>query len=461
MNLDDYRGKHIHFIGIGGISMHGLALILRSKGYKVSGSDMSYSSCFEKLEKEGITCYETHKKGQEKNADVIVKNSAIAADNVELVEAKKANIPIMERSQVLGYLLLNSRIAFGISGMHGKTTCSSMVATILELCGLDPTVNIGGELDLLNGATKIGGDIFIVEACEYKDNYLRLPLDGAAILNIEEDHLDYFKDLDDIIKSFSKYVSQLSDDGVVVANIDDDNVLEVIKAAKCKIYSFGTDSDAMFRAINIIHDDLGFYSYDLVFNDKLYFVKLGVIGHHNVYNSLAAIAGSYFCGADIGEACKKVGDYKGTKRRFEFSGKLDCDCEVYHDYAHHPTEVKAILKSVKIRCKGKLICVFQPHTYSRTMKLLDEFSDAFADADYVIVTDIYAAREVDKGEIHSLDLVKKINIKHPNKKCIYAKTFDEAADACLELADSNDIILTLGAGTIVNINKDIVHRGKL
>ncbi|MBN2879725.1 MAG: UDP-N-acetylmuramate--L-alanine ligase [Clostridia bacterium] len=453
MRIADFKDKKIHFIGIGGISMRGLAQLLLMDGYEVTGSDMSYSECFDDLEKMGAKCYTPHKAGQEEGAGLIVINSAISKDNPELQAAREKGVPVMERTELLSQLMENARIAFGVSGMHGKTTCSSMLVTILELCGKDPTAHLGGELDLIGGATKHGGDIFITEACEYKNNYHRLSLTGAAILNIDEDHLDFFEDLDDIIDSYRTYINKLPADGVVVLNADDENTLIAAKSRSCKAITFGIENDADFKAVNLKKGSSGCWDFDLLRNGVEHHVSLSAPGRHNVYNACAAIASAFVCECDIQCACKAVGEYKGAKRRFEKSGQLKNGAEVFHDYAHHPREVKATLSAAKDRTTGKVIAVFQPHTYTRTRALLDDFAAAFGNADELIITDIYAARELDDGSVHSKDLVKKVIQENPGERCFYADSFEEAAAKALELSDKDDIIITLGAGDIQKVNR--------
>jgi len=453
MRITDFKNQKIHFIGIGGISMRGLAKLLLLDGYEVTGSDMNYADCFEMLEGLGAKCYTPHKKGQEEGAGLIVINSAISEDNPELAAAKANGIPVMERTELLSQLMEKARISFGVSGMHGKTTCSSMMVTILELCGKNPTAHLGGELRLIGGATKYGGDIFVTEACEYKNNYHRLSLTGAVILNVDEDHLDFFKDIDDIVDSYRTYINKLPEDGVVILNADDEKTLEAAKQRKCKAVTFGIKNDADFKAVNITRCEDACYEFDLQYNGSVYHVSLGVPGEHNVYNACAAIAGAVNCECDIECACAKAGEYTGSKRRFEYTGTVKNGAVVYHDYAHHPLEIKATLKTAKERVKGNVVCVMQPHTYSRTKKLLNDFSLSFDDADTVIITDIYAAREADDGTVHSTDLVRKIKEKDQSKKCFYADSFKAAADKAFEMCGSDDIIITLGAGDIEKVNR--------
>lgn len=438
--------------------MRGLALLLLHDGYQVSGSDRSEVDCFKKLRKLGATCYPQQIKGQGIDADLVVITSAIPADNPELMDIKAHHIPVMERAQLLGQLLEQSKLSVGVSGMHGKTTCSSMLVTILELCGLDPTANLGGELDIIGGATKAGSqDLFVIEACEYKDNYLNFPLDGAIILNVEEDHPDYFKDLDQVIQSFSTYIQQLPADGVVILNVDDPNTMRSAEKRRCKALTFGIDNDADYRGQDLVCRADGSYQFTMMYQDQQYAVQMSAPGRHNVYNGLAAIAMAHYCGADLADACRHVGAYQGAKRRFELTGMIKENVEVYHDYAHHPTEVKATLETAANRSRGKVIAVFQPHTYSRAKTLFREFVDSLDAADHVIVVDIYsAAREKDPGDIHSRDIVKALKDKG-HAYCVYAASMDEAARMAVEQATCCDLIITMGAGDIQLVNHAI-HR---
>ncbi len=453
MKITDFKNQKIHFIGIGGISMRGLAKLLLLDGYEVTGSDMNYSDCFEMLEGLGAKCYTHHKKGQEEGAGLIVVNSAIAQDNPELAAAKEKNIPVMERTELLSQLMEKARISFGVSGMHGKTTCSSMMVTVLELCGKNPTAHLGGELRLIGGATKHGGDIFVTEACEYKNNYHRLSLTGAIILNVDEDHLDFFKDIDDIVDSYRTYINKIPQNGVVILNADDEKTMEAAEQRKCAGVTFGVKNQADFKAENITKREDACYEFDLAHEGSLHHVVLGVPGKHNVYNACAAIAGAVSCECAIECACSKITEYTGTKRRFEYTGTVKNGAVVYHDYAHHPLEVKATLETAFDRVKGKVICVLQPHTYTRTKALLEDFAQSFDDADTVIVTDIYAAREPDDGTVHSKDLVKKVLEYNEGKKCFYAESFEAAAEKAFEMCEPEDIIITLGAGDIEKVNR--------
>lgn len=455
MHIKDYIDKKVHFIGIGGISMSGLAEILLGRGYKVSGSDAASSRLTDKLQKLGAEVFIGQKYGQHKGASLIVKTSAISQDNDELRGAIEDNILVIERAELLSQIMDEYKLSVGVSGMHGKTTCTSMLATILLGCGIDPTVHNGGELGILGGATHVGtDDIFIAEACEYKDNFLNLNPNIEIILNIDRDHLDYFKDLDHIITSYSKYIAKIPENGCLIANGDDENTLEAAKARKCKMITFGLNTDNDFYAQNIKDKTNGCSDFDLFYNNKkMGRVSLNVPGCHHIYNAMAAIAASVECGNDFDCAIKSISEYRGAKRRFEFIGKNANGANVYHDYAHHPTEVKANLQGAKIRSKGSVICIFQPHTYTRTKALLTEFSASFDLADHVILVDIYSAREVDKGEIHSKDLCSAIKRRNKIKTVCYMPSFEDAKIYVDSISKKGDMVITLGAGSIEKINE--------
>lgn len=454
MHIKDFEGKHVHFIGIGGISMSGLAEILIGRGYKVTGSDAAKSRLTEKLEKLGAKVFIGQAYGQHTGASLIVKTSAILEDNDELKGALDDNIPVMERAELLAQIMDEHKLSVGISGMHGKTTCTSMVTTILIECGLNPTVHIGSELELIGGATRVGSnDIFVAEACEYKDNFLNLNPNVEVILNIDRDHLDYFKDLDHIISSYSKYIEKIPSSGKLIANGDDSNTLQAAKVRKCDMITFGFDTKNDFYAGNISDKPDGCSEFDLYYNGENYGrVSLNAPGRHNIYNALASISTSFVCGCDIKCAMEKVQNYKGAKRRFEYIGVNENKAEVFHDYAHHPVEVLASLQSAKTRAKKDVICIFQPHTYTRTKTLFDEFSKSFDLADHVIFVDIYAAREKDPGDIHSRDLCGAVKQNGKVKSVCYMPSFEEAAQYANAISKKDDLIITVGAGSIEKIN---------
>lgn len=441
--------------------MSGLAEILLNMGYKVSGSDINSSALTSKLSGKGIKVYIGHSEENIKNPDLVVYTAAINKDNPELKKSNLLKIPTMERSTLLGEIMKTFPYSIAVSGTHGKTTTTSMVSMILLECGFDPTIHIGGELNAIGGNTHIGGNKYLVsEACEYVESFLKFHPFLAIVLNIEEDHLDFFKDIEHIKSSFLKFISLVPKDGYVVANYDDENIVPLLDHVNCNKITYGiTSKDAMWTARDITYNHDGCASFGLYkSNEKLIDINLKLPGIHNVSNALGAISACHTLGCDIKGIKAGLENYTGTQRRFELKGIVD-DIKVIDDYAHHPSEVKATLKACKNTSHRKIWCVFQPHTYSRTKHLLNEFKDAFRDADTVIVTDIYSAREIDTGEIHSSDLVDKI--KTSGKNVFYMPEFESIVEYLNENVSPGDLVITMGAGNINNIGKMFLRTKKI
>jgi UDP-N-acetylmuramate--alanine ligase len=451
--LDPKLIKKIHFVGIGGISMSGLAEILLSQGYVISGSDMKSSSITDRLKAMGIKFYIGHSSDNLENPDLVIYTAAVKKDNPELVKAKELGIKAIERSVLLGQIMKQYPFNINVSGTHGKTTTTSMVTMIMLEAGMDPTVHIGGELKAIGGNTKIGGNkYFIAEACEYVESFLQFFPFMGIILNIEADHLDYFKGIDHIKESFLKFASLIPKDGYLVACADDSNIKDLLDKLDCSIITYGIKSaDALWQARDISFDENGLGSYTLFkSNEEIAKIKLGVTGTHNISNSLAAVAACFTAGCSIESIKNGLQKFSGTHRRFELKG-VSNDIKVIDDYAHHPSEIVATLNAAKNVPHNKLWCIFQPHTYTRTKALLNDFSNSFNDADYVIVSDIYAAREPDNGEINSKILSEKINEVSPKAK--YIKDFEDIANYLQEKATSGDLIITMGAGDIYKVGE--------
>lgn len=456
--LDSKNIKTVHFVGIGGISMSGLAEILKNLGYNISGSDMKSSNITEKLEKDGIKIYIGHRRENIQNCDLVVYTAAVKDNNPELVKARELGITTVERAILLGQIMKKYPFSFAISGTHGKTTTTSMISMIMLQANLDPTIHIGGELDAIGGNTRIGGNkYFITEACEYVESFLKLNPYLAVILNIEADHLDYFRDLDHIKQAFLKFINLVPKNGYVVACIDDPNVSSLINQIPCNIVTYGIKSEnANWTAHNIKFDASGCASYDLVKDDStITTIKLRVPGMHNVSNSLAAAAACHSIGCEIDAIVTGLESFTGTHRRFEVKGVID-NIKVVDDYAHHPSEIKATLKAAKSANHTKIWCVFQPHTYTRTKLLLDDFSESFFDADEVIIADIYSAREIDTGEIHSSILTEKINSK--SKNALYKSDFASIVEHLKENVSPGDLVLTMGAGDVYKIGEMFLRK---
>ncbi len=451
--LDSKNIKSVHFIGIGGISMSGLAEILKNLGYKLSGSDMKSSNITEKLEKDGIKIYIGHNENNIGNCDLVVYTAAVKDNNPELVKARQLGITTIERAVLLGQIMKKYPFSLAISGTHGKTTTTSMVSMIMLEANLDPTIHIGGELDAIGGNTRIGSNkYFVTEACEYVESFLKFFPYLAIVLNIDADHLDYFKDIDHIKKAFLKFMALVPKEGYIVACVDDENVSSLLNNLSCNIVTYGINSvDATWTAQNISFDHSGCASYDLIKNnEKITSIQLKVPGIHNVSNSIAAAVACYTLGCDIKDIQKGLEAFTGTHRRFEIKGIVE-DIKVVDDYAHHPSEIKATLKAAKSTNHSKIWCVFQPHTYTRTKLLLEDFSEAFSDADEVIVADIYSAREIDTGEIHSKVLSQKINEKSDN--AVYKPDFENIVEYLKEKVSPGDLVITMGAGDVYKVGE--------
>lgn len=456
INIDDF--SNVHFIGIGGISMSALAEILLDKGVKVSGSDSKDSSITKNLVGKGAQIYIGHGSDNIKNdLDLVVYTDAISNDNPEFLQAKSKEIAIIDRGNFLGQLMKKYKNSIAISGTHGKTTTTGMLSTIMHSTDLDPTILLGGQLDCIDGNVRIGSDkVIITEACEYKRNLLKFHTTIGVILNVEADHLDYYKDVEEIIDVFKGFVNKIPKDGHVIVNADDKNTLKTTEGAVCDVLTFGIKNESTYRASNVRFDSAGISYFDLaVEGDKTYKVVLHVTGMHNVYNSLGAIAAAHVSGIDMDEVIAKIGDYSGTHRRLENKGEFK-GVRVIDDYAHHPTEIAITLKSMKNLDVNDIWCIFQPHTYTRTKSLLEDFSESFFDADKVIIGNIYAAREKDTGEIHSKDLVKLLKEKGVDAR--HFDEFEDIKDYVYENAKSGDLVLTMGAGDVYTIGEMLVKK---
>ncbi|WP_353094438.1 UDP-N-acetylmuramate--L-alanine ligase [Tissierella praeacuta] len=457
--ITDNKYPRVHFIGIGGISMSGLAEILLSEGYIVTGSDTKDSTIIEKLKNLGAKIYINHRESNVDGADLVIYTDAISKDNEELAKAFSLNVPVIDRATFLGALMKNYKNSIAVSGTHGKTTTTSMLSTILNRSILNPTILLGGQLDEIDGNVKLGSkDYILTEACEYKGNILKYFPTMAIILNMDADHLDYFKNMDHIMETFIKYGKNLSDDSYLVINIDDIGSEKIISSTKAKVITFGTTGEPDYKAENITFSPEGYPSYTLNIKGNTSFpISLNVMGIHNVYNSLASVAAAHIYGIPIEDIQKNISLYTGVHRRLELKGYYK-GVKIIDDYAHHPTEIKATLNALKNSTSGDIYCVFQPHTYTRTKLLLDNFAEAFTDADKVIITDIYAAREIDNGLIHSKDLANAIFKK--GSDAVYLGSFDEVESYLLNNVKENDIILTMGAGNVYLVGDSIMEHSK-
>lgn len=442
------KKSHIHFIGIGGISMSAIAEILKQAGHTVSGSDSSASAVTQRLIERGIPVYIGHRAEQISDADMIVYTAAIHSDNPELAAAKAKGIPTYERCTVLGELMKSYRYPILVSGTHGKTTTTSMLTTVFLEAETDPTVLVGGTLSDIDGNLRIGADTyFISEACEYVESFLSFFPYLAIILDVEEDHLDYFRDLDHIISAFHRFGALVPNEGAVVVNGDDKNALAAVRGLSCNIITAGLDTKNDYYATDITFDERACACFSICGpDDEKTSVQLSVPGMHNVSNALCAYAAARRFGLSPDAIARGLKRFGGADRRFQYKGDLN-GVAVYDDYAHHPTEIETTLKVGSAITKGQLFIVFQPHTYTRTKALFRDFVEVLSKADRVVLADIYAAREPDRHEVSSADLAREI------PGAINLHQFSEIADYLKKEAKAGDTIITVGAGDVFRIGE--------
>lgn len=448
-NLNRDTNKKVHFIGIGGISMSGLAALLLDKGFSVSGSDSRESDITNKLKNEGAEIYIGHKRSNLKNVDLVVYTAAIPSDNEEILEAKENNIELMDRAEFLGYIMKGHKFNVAVAGTHGKTTTTSMLSHITLNANLDPTILVGGDVDAINGNFKIGdSEYFITEACEYKESFLRFCPNIGIILNIDADHLDYYRDLDHIKETFVKFVNLIPNDGYIIGCYDDNNVKEVLETAKCNVLTYGlTGGD--IRATNISFNNKGCATFTVTKDNKdLFEVTLNTTGKHNILNALSAIAVSLIFNIEASSIIEGLKECKGAHKRFEYKGLFN-GATVIDDYAHHPVEIEATLDTAKLIPHNKIYGVFQPHTYTRTKTLFNEFATCFNKLDKLLLMDIYAAREKDTGLVSSEELGDAI--RKNGVECINVHSHEEAAQYFKDNLKENDLLLTIGAGDVVKV----------
>lgn len=446
--IEDYLvpGKRVHLIGIGGVSMRPLGLVLRGMGMEISGSDMNSSVSTDELIARGIQVYIGHNAKHVEGVDCIIRTAAVHNDNPEIAAARARGIPVFERAQAWGVIMRNYKNAICVAGTHGKTTTTSMLTHIFMDAQLDPTVMIGGSLPLLHAGHRVGnGDTIIMESCEYCNSFLNFFPTVAVINNIEADHLDFFKDLADIQASFRKFAQLVPENGYVIANGDDKNTREALNGLQYLTFGLAPDND--YHCRNLSEDE---HSFDVYYHDTLYtHVDLQVYGHHNVYNALAAAAAAHVlgvCGASVGRG---LGSFHGAGRRLEYKGSCN-GADIYDDYAHHPSEIHALLQAVSCMGYQRIILAFQPHTYSRTKALFPDFVRELKRADVLVLAEIYAARESNKVGISSRDLAEQI----PGAVCF--DTLPEVSDYLRSIAHPGDIILTVGAGDIYKAGESLV-----
>ncbi len=440
----------IHFIGIGGCSMNGLAQILKSRGCIVDGSDRNTSPFTERLEEVGIPVQIGQCAQNVHDCDYVIYSAAIKPDNPERIRARELGIPEIERSAALGMISEDYSEVIGIAGCHGKTTITSMLALISEFGGLDATVHVGGMVDFLHGGIRLGShELFITEACEYVESFLTLHPTVVLINNIDNDHLDYFKSFDNIVNAFRKFIARMPEDGLLIGCSDDENVRMLISEFGGRNITYGLDlnHNPDYYPQNIVYDELGCASFDLMRRGAvLGRIVLHVPGRHNMLDAIAASAAAIAHGAEFRNTADALASFHSVKRRFEFYGDNPNGIKIFHDYAHHPAEIRAAVDCAIRTPHRKLYIVFQCNSYTRARTLFLEHVDCFKGADLVLVPDIYPGREIDDGSVHARDMVAAINAETDN--ALYIPTFEQIAEYLRENGEPDDIVLTLGSGDV-------------
>ena len=449
---------HVHFMGIGGISMSGLAEILLNENFIISGSDMNKSALTTQLEEKGVKVYYGQVAGNiTPDIDLVVYTAAIREDNEEWITAKEAGIPMLTRAELLGQIMDNYSKSIAVSGTHGKTTTTSMISQVLLEANTDPTITVGGILSAINGNLRVGtSDVFISEACEYTNSFLNFRPKYSIILNVEAEHLDFFKDLEDVRNSFHKFAANTRADGATIINGEIENYEELVAGLPQKVVTYGFDSKYDYYAENISFDDNACGMFSAMRNGvEVMKVHLNVPGMHNVSNALATIALAELMELPLEEVAVGLRKFGGANRRFQYKGNLG-GITIIDDYAHHPTEIQATLSAAANYKHDRLVLVFQPHTYSRTKAFLEEFAEVLSQADILVLAEIYAAREKNTLGISSADLLDLV--KEKGTECYYFPTFDEIENFLLENCMNGDLLITMGAGNVVEIGESLLGK---
>ena len=460
--VDFSKPCHAHFIGIGGVSMSGLAEILKKEGFTVSGSDMKQSDTTRSLESNGIKVYIGQVASNiTDDIDFVVYTAAIHPDNEEFVEVKNREIPMLTRAEFLGQVMDNYKYSVAVAGTHGKTTTTSMMAHIMLEAKTDPTISIGGHLEAINGNIKVGSsDYFVTEACEYTNSYHEFKAYASIILNIDNDHLDFFKNIENIAASFATFATKTQDGGALIVNGDmkyRDQVIEAVKDRNIKVITFGKEDGNKYQAKNIHLNELGQPTYTLYIDgEDQGEISLSVMGEHNAINSLSAIAASQYIGIDMDSIREGLKKCHSADRRFQYKGTTSKGATIIDDYAHHPTEISASLAVAKAVVKNKLWVAFQPHTYSRTKAHLEDFAKALSVSDHVLLADIYAAREKDDGSVSSKDLEKKL--LELGCDAVYLGDFESIENYFEKNSENNDMLITMGAGNIDSVGVELLSK---
>lgn len=449
---------HVHFIGIGGISMSALAEILLQEGFTISGSDSKASDLTASLEAKGVQIfYEQTASNIVSGIDLVVYTAAIREDNPEYQEVVKQHIPMLTRAQLLGQIMANYQNSIAVAGTHGKTTTTSMMSQVLLEADTDPTISVGGILPSIQGNLRVGNsEVFISEACEYTNSFLNFHPKYSIILNVEAEHLDFFKDLDDIRNSFRIFASNTLSDGVTIINGEIPNWQELVAGQPQKIITYGFDSSFDYYAADIQFNDKACAMYTVMKQGSpLFTVSLSVPGRHNISNSLAVIALSCEMGLSKEAILAGLTNFSGANRRFQYKGVVN-GITVIDDYAHHPTEINATLTAAANYPHERLVVAFQPHTYSRTKAFLPEFAKVLSQADVVVLADIYAAREKNTYGVSSEDLLALL--KEKGCEAYYFPSFEEIEKFLLKNCVNGDLLITMGAGNIVEIGESILKK---
>ena len=453
-HIRDFKGKRAHMIGIGGSSMSGLAGMLQKAGVAVTGSDGTASYMTKMLEGQGIEVHIGHHAENVHGADLIVYSAAISADNPERAEAARLGIPQMERATLLGQLMEGYNHAINVCGTHGKTTTTSMIAEVLLDAGLDPTVHIGGQLDYIGGSTRVGShETFVVEACEFNASFLQFHPTIAVVTNIEEDHLDFYKDLDDICHAFDRFFALLPENGVCVGNGDDPCVVKALEKLSVRTVTYGMGESCQWRPANLVYNETGCAGFDFAFEGKpMAHVQLQVPGEFNVMHALSTMAACFEVGADPEVVAQSLGGFAAPHRRFEHTGTV-CGVKLYTDYGHNPAEMRNAVGVAVMQPHNRVWAVMQPHTYSRVKRLFEDYLTCTEAADITLVTDIYAAREKDPGDIKAEMVVE--GMKAHGVNAIHTPSFDDTEKYLREHWQPGDLVLTMGCGNINQLNDQI------
>ena len=455
-HIRDIPGGKIHMIGIGGSSMSGLAEMLIDQHYQVSGSDRDETYLVHFVREKNADVHIGHKAENVHGADLVVYSAAIREDNPERIEAERLGIPCIERAVLLGQLMEGYSRSVGVCGAHGKTTVTSMLSQMLLENNMDPSIAIGGRLDAVGGSTRVGhSDIFVAEACEYNRSFLHLSPAIAVVLNIDADHLDCYKDIDEIEQTFGKYLELLPENGTAIGNGDDERVRRLFRQLNRRTVSFGFSPDNDWHPVHFHENEQGYATFELDYHGKtVASVRMGVPGSFNAMNGIAAIAAAECLGLDPCTAAETLSRFTGAHRRFELTDRID-GVDIYHDYGHNPAEMKNAVSIARKNCKGTLWAVMQPHTFSRVRTLFHQYLTCTQEADITLVTDICAAREPDPGDLNSGMLVE--GMKQNGIHALWTPTFDDTENYLKEHWKPGDLVITMGCGDI-NLLNDQIHR---